>query len=301
VHLVLEHHNEASHLRKDVDAQWNDDAHNVLHTLLTGETGGYYADYAQQPAEKLASCLAEGWVFQGQPSAYLGKSRGTSAAGLPPTAHVLFLQNHDQTGNRAMGERLTVLAEPAALEAAIVLQLLCPQIPLIFMGEEDASRTPFLFFTDHHDELAEAVRNGRRNEFAGFAEFADPEKRARIPDPNSPETFKASIPRPDETNGPARHALYQKLIALRLREIAPRLDGARAIRAAAIGPKAVTASWILGDGTVLTIACNLDAQKVPLVPPAGRCLFASREWADQLPGHCSVVYLENRDERRSPA
>ena len=100
---------------------------------------------------------------------------------------MLFLQNHDQIGNRAFGERLTSLTSPAALEAAIVLQMLCPQIPLLFMGEETASRTPFLFFTDHHDELADAVREGRRQEFAGFAEFADPEKRERIPDPNAAE------------------------------------------------------------------------------------------------------------------
>ena len=98
---------------------------------------------------------------------------------------MLFLQNHDQIGNRAFGERLTVLTEPAALEAAIALLLLSPQIPLLFMGEETASRSPFLFFTDHGPELAEAVREGRRNEFARFADFADPAKRERIPDPNA--------------------------------------------------------------------------------------------------------------------
>ncbi|MBN8906026.1 MAG: AAA family ATPase, partial [Rhodospirillales bacterium] len=172
IHLVLEHHNEASHLERQVDAQWNDDAHNVLHVLLTDETGGYYADYAEDTAAKLLRCLSEGWVYQGQHSDYLKGDRGTPSAHLPPTAHVLFVQNHDQTGNRAFGERLTVLCEPAALEAAIALQLLCPQIPLIFMGEEDASRTPFLFFTDHGPELAEAVRKGRREEFASFAAFA---------------------------------------------------------------------------------------------------------------------------------
>ena len=104
---------------------------------------------------------------------------------LPPTAFVLFLQNHDQIGNRAFGERLTTLVEPAALEAAIALMMLCPQIPLLFMGEETASRTPFLFFTDHAAELADAVREGRRSEFAKFPAFADPATRERIPDPNA--------------------------------------------------------------------------------------------------------------------
>ncbi len=133
---------------------------------------------------------------------------------LPPTAFVLFLQNHDQIGNRAFGERLTSLVQPAALEAAIALMLLCPQIPLLFMGEECASRTPFLFFTDHGAELADAVREGRRGEFAKFPTFADPASRERIPDPNAPETYcrlatagrrfargstRGAVPAPDRT------------------------------------------------------------------------------------------------------
>ena len=119
-----------------LDAQWNDDGHHVLHVLLTGERDGYYADYADDPAERLARVLAEGFAYQGEPSPYRdGKPRGTPSGRLPPTAFVLFLQNHDQIGNRALGERLTVLADPTALEAAIALVLLCPQIPLLFMGE----------------------------------------------------------------------------------------------------------------------------------------------------------------------
>ena len=130
----------SEHLRRGFDAQWNDDAHHVLHVLLTGERDGYYADYAEQPADRLARCLAEGFVYQGEPSAYRqGKPRGSPSGDLPPTAFVLFLQNHDQIGNRPFGDRLTERVDPEALEAAIALQLLCPQIPLIFMGEEAAS------------------------------------------------------------------------------------------------------------------------------------------------------------------
>jgi len=164
VHLVLEHDgNAAHHLRNGFDAQWNDDAHHVLHVLLTGEADGYYADYADRPAERLARCLAEGFAYQGEPSAYRkGELRGAPSADLPPTAFVLFLQNHDQIGNRPFGDRLTTHAQAEAIEAAVALQLLCPQIPLIFMGEEGASTTPFLYFTDHHGELARAVREGRR-------------------------------------------------------------------------------------------------------------------------------------------
>jgi malto-oligosyltrehalose trehalohydrolase len=174
VHLVLEHDgNEADHLRHGYDGQWNDDAHHVLHVLLTGEGDGYYSDYAQAPAQQLARALAEGFVFQGDPSPYRkGKKRGTLSADLPPTAFVLFLQNHDQIGNRPFGDRLTTIADPEALKAAITLQLLSPNIPLIFMGEERMSRTPFQFFTDHHGDLADAVREGRRREFASFTRFA---------------------------------------------------------------------------------------------------------------------------------
>jgi maltooligosyltrehalose trehalohydrolase len=300
VHLVLEHHNDASHLAKDCDAQWNDDGHNVLHVLLTGEHFGYYDDYRDQPAAKLARCLADGFVFQGEHCRYLGAPRGQPSAHLPPTAFVLFLQNHDQIGNRAFGERLTTLAEPAALEAAIALLLLCPQIPLLFMGEEDASRTPFLFFTDHGPDLADAVREGRRNEFARFPAFADPATRARISDPNALRTFQASIPHADPQPASARNALYRRLIALRQAEIVPRLEGTRALGAHAVGAKAVFARWRLGDGAVLTIATNLGAQPASMPAPDGELKFATPADAAQqsrdgvLPRYGTLAYLASR-------
>ena len=298
VHLVLEHHNDASHLAKEVDAQWNDDGHNVLHVLLTDEDGGYYADYADKPAEKLARCLADGFIFQGEYSDYLGAPRGMPSGHLPPTAFVLFLQNHDQIGNRAFGERLTTLADPAALEAAIALVMLCPQIPLLFMGEETASRTPFLFFTEHGSELADAVREGRRNEFARFAAFSDPAKRTHIPDPNAARTFEASVAHGDLTLGAKREALYRQLIDLRRTEIVPRLNATRSVEARAIGQKAVVARWQLGDGAMLTLATNLGAQPIPIAPPAGSLLFAnvvdaiSLARSGWLPGHCTYVFLD---------
>lgn len=293
VHLVLEHHNDASHLGRGADAQWNDDGHNALHALLTGESSGYYVDYADRPADKLARCLAEGWAFQGEFCSYLGGARGSPSKHLPPTAHVLFLQNHDQVGNRAFGERLTTLVPPAALEAAITLLLLSPQIPLLFMGEETASRLPFLFFTDHREELARVVREGRRNEFARFSDFADPDRRARIPDPNDPATFESSVPRPDPQHGATREALYRRLIALRQRHIVPHLHGARGLEARVLDRKAVIASWRLGDGATLTIATNLDARPVPMEPPPGRLIFASADlFPDALGGHCTAAFLE---------
>ena len=294
-HLVLEHHNDAQHLDRDCDAQWNDDGHNALHVLLTGEDGGYYADY-DRPAERLARCLAEGFAYQGEVSRYQAGRRGMPSAHLPPTAFVLFLQNHDQIGNRAFGERLTVLAKREALEAAIALQLLCPQIPLLFMAEETASRTPFLFFTDHSPDLAEAVREGRRGEFASFPQFADPAQRERIPDPNAATTFKASIPCADTAIGEAREVLYRRLLTLRREEIVPRLAGAKAIEARAMGDKAVLARWRLGDESVLTIATNLGESPVRLPRPAGRLMFGEPTEAT-LFAYCTNAWLETVSTR----
>jgi maltooligosyltrehalose trehalohydrolase len=282
IHLVLENDdNTARHLAHDFDAQWNDDGHHVLHVLLTGEREGYYADYGDAPAARLARCLKEGFIYQGEPSRYRnGKPRGTNSSDLPPTAFVLFLQNHDQIGNRAFGERLTALANPAALEAAIALQLLCPQIPLIFMGEELASVSPFLFFTDHNPDLAKAVREGRRREFANFSKFFDPEHLAKISDPNAVDTFQRSKPTAHPAYAGKRERLYRQLLALRHTEIVPRLDGAHALDASAVGPAAVLARWRMGDGSLLILASNLGATLAPIPKQKDRLLFASSETAE---------------------
>jgi len=290
VHLVLENErNDAERLRADAyDAQWNDDFHNVLHVLLTGETSAYYADFADRPAERLARCLGEGFIYQGEGSPnHDGRPRGKPSGHLPPTAFVSFLQNHDQIGNRALGERLTMLTDPARLRAATALLLLSPQIPLLFMGDEAGSDTPFLFFTDFHDELADAVREGRRKEFAKFAAFADEDARAAIPDPNALATFSASVPRDGPEAGRWR-TLYSDLLALRHRVIVPRLRGAVAMGAEAIGERAVVARWRMGDGAVLTIALNLGDEAVVFPGVEGDVVFA--EGATNA-GPCVRVWL----------
>jgi malto-oligosyltrehalose trehalohydrolase len=299
VHLVLEHDgNVADHLRRDFDAQWNDDAHHVLHVMLTGEHEGYYGDYAEKPAERLARVLAEGFVYQGEPSSHRkGERRGTPSGDLAPTSFVLFIQNHDQIGNRALGERLTALAHSRALEAAIALQLLCPHIPLIFMGEEEASTTPFQFFTDHHGELADAVREGRRREFAGFAAFADPQRRASIPDPNATITFDQSRPEADAALASSRRELYRHLLDLRRDRIVPVLAGARALDGTVIDEAAVVARWRMSDGAILTIATNLGPAACPMSPPLGEPLFAAGSAGKSaqgglLEGHTTVAFLE---------
>jgi len=256
VWLVLENElNQASLLKHDFDAQWNDDFHNVLHVLLTGETDAYYSDFAQDPTAKLARCLGEGFIYQGDTTRH-GHARGEPSGGLPPTAFVAFLQNHDQIGNRALGERLHQLCPPQALKAATALLLLSPMIPLMFMGDEANAAEPFLFFTDHHGELAEAVREGRRNEFADFAAFQDPERREHIPDPNALSTLQQSMP----TLADQDHvAFYRELLSLRHRHIVPHLPGSVALGAQVLGDAAVSARWRLGNGSVLQIDLNLSA------------------------------------------
>jgi maltooligosyltrehalose trehalohydrolase len=269
VHLVLEHDGNAAHflgntLEAPFNAQWNDDGHHVLHTLLTGESDHYYRDYSDRPAEKLARFLAEGFVYQGESTITKNEPRGEPSAYLPPSAFVLFIQNHDQIGNRAFGDRLTTLARPSALRAAMALVLMSPQIPLLFMGEEIGATQPFLFFTSHNEELAQAVRDGRRQEFAGFAAFADPQQREKIPDPNDPETFKKSIPAAGEQ---ARewHAWVYTLLTIRRKQLFHRLSDCKALGACVLGDAAVAARWQLHDGTVLAIAINLSASPVSVM------------------------------------
>jgi len=275
IHLILENEgNIADHMRGQIDAQWNDDFHNVMHVLLTGETHAYYEDYASEPAEKLARALAQGFVYQGEPSRHHdGKPRGTPSTDLPPTAFVSFLQNHDQIGNRALGERLTRLADPDALRAATALLLLCPQIPLIFMGDELGSTAPFLFFTDFHGDLADAVREGRRKEFAKFPSFSDPEQRKAIPDPNARSTFDTCRLDFNAANTGEWRALYHDLLALRHRHIVPTLTETRSIGATVLGDRAVAARWRLNAGQVLTLACNLGDRPVRVEAPSGAAIW----------------------------
>ncbi|PZQ17058.1 MAG: malto-oligosyltrehalose trehalohydrolase [Ancylobacter novellus] len=294
VHLVLENErNDPDHLAADVDAQWNDDFHHVFHVLLTGEREGYYEDFSADTAEKLARCLKDGFVYQGETMAHIGEPRGAPSGHLPPSAFVSFLQNHDQVGNRAFGDRLTTLAPPGGVEAATAAMLLCPQVPMIFMGEEVASETPFLFFTDFQDELAVAVREGRRKEFAKFAAFAGEE----IPDPNALKTFGDSIPQPHPTRAKERSALFRRLLALRAAEISSR-EALPDAEAEAIGPKAVKASWLFDDGARLTLAINLADAPLDVDPVEGPLLYETAAGAadalrsGRLGGFCVVALME---------
>ena len=310
VHLVLENDDNSASLlerapKRLFDAQWNDDLHHAMHILLTGEREGYYAAYTGQAEEKLARGLAEGFIFQGEAPMYPGGApRGEPCAHLPPTSFVFFLQNHDQIGNRAFGERLSVLAHPDALRAATALLLLTPQIPLLFMGDEYGATQPFLYFTSYPGaELAEAVREGRRREFAHFPSFADPARRERIPDPNAEQTFLDSIPRPSWTGSVEHAALVRELLRLRREHIAVRLDSTRTMGAKVLGRGAVEARWHMGDGTLLQIAVNLGSVAVALAPDDApsrttcTVLFSTGDAVNgishgELPAHGFIATLE---------
>ncbi|MGD0960264.1 MAG: malto-oligosyltrehalose trehalohydrolase [Methylomonas sp.] len=264
IHLILENDgNEARYLQTGgFTAQWNDDIHHALHLLLTGECDGYYADYAGQPVRHLARCLAEGFAFQGEPSAYRGgRRRGEPSLGLNSGAFINFSQTHDQIGNRAYGERIAMLAPEKKLQIALAVLLLAPSPPMLFMGEEFAAATPFRYFCDFQGELAVAVTEGRRREFAGFAAFADPAARARIPDPNDPATFLICKLDWDCLRQPQHKAwldYYRRLLALRRKHIAPRLpDQGGSAAFELIGSSGLVVRWRLQDGARLTLLANL--------------------------------------------
>ena len=252
-HLVLE--NDANQARfigpGRYTAQWNDDSHHGYHVLATGESDGYYAAYADAPAKHLARCLAEGFAYQGEVSPFSKEPRGEPSAHLPPSCFVDFLQNHDQIGNRALGERLVALSNEKALKALSAIQLLAPSPPLLFMGEEWGCRQPFLFFCDFEGELGEAVRKGRREEFSRFASFKN-----SIPDPLAEGTFRQCV-----LDWAKRDAVwlahYKKLLQVRARAIAPRTFGPGKYRM--LGERAFEVKW---DG--LTLVANCGDQAIPV-------------------------------------
>ena len=247
-------------------AQWNDDIHHALHVLLTGEHDGYYKDYAASPISQLGRCLTEGFAYQGEASAHRnGARRGETTRGVPPSAFVSFLQNHDQVGNRAFGERITEIADPGAVQAALSILLLAPSPPMLFMGEEFAAETPFLFFCDFEKDLATAVTNGRRNEFAHFAAFADPASRQSIPDPGAEATFLRSRLKwksIEEAGHQQWLRFYRYLLKLRREKIVPLLFSSCTPEAEykVVGHRGIIARWRFAEGQTLSLVANLGAE-----------------------------------------
>ena len=275
IHLVLENdRNQARYLQrmngraKQFNAQWNDDLHHALHVLITGDRSGYFTDYGDAPEQHLGRALAEGLAYQGEPSPFRGgRLRGEPSRNLPPAAFVGFLQNHDQVGNHPFGTRIAARADAAAIHAAVTIVLLSPQIPLLFMGEEWASERPFAFFCDFEPGLRDSVREGRRREFAHFADFQDEAAREQIPDPTASSTFAMSrLDWQESLREPHARwlARYRRLLEIRRTEIIPRLadippfSGTHRV----VGAKAVSVEWELGDRSRLLLLANFANETV---------------------------------------
>lgn len=214
-----------------LDGVWTDDFHHQIRRRLAGDDDGYYRDYTGR-LEDLARTIDDGWFYRGQHSVHAGGPRGTDPAGLPHRRFVVCLQNHDQIGNRAFGDRLSADIDAHVFRAASALLFCLPETPLMFMGQEWSATSPFLYFTDHHEALGKLVTDGRRNEFRHFVRFADPNAATRIPDPQARKTFEDSRLRWDEREREP-HAgvvrLYQALIALRRQESALRGEECRTV------------------------------------------------------------------------
>jgi maltooligosyltrehalose trehalohydrolase len=206
-----------------MDAVWADDFHHQMRRILAGDAEGYFADFTDR-VEDLAVSLRRGWFFAGQHAGYFGAPRGTDPAGLEARRFVFFLQNHDQIGNRARGDRLHHVVPLPALRAATALLLCAPQTPLLFMGQEWGATAPFQFFTDHAGELGELVRQGRTREFDRFPSFVAAGQDAGVPDPQAPDTFTRSVLDWEErSRAPHEHLLRLHRDLLELRRSDPAL------------------------------------------------------------------------------
>jgi maltooligosyltrehalose trehalohydrolase len=299
IHLVLENDDNRVSLldpsqgppQGKYHAQWNDDYHHAWHVKLTNEKQGYYRDYRHAPLSDIARALGSGFVYQGEPSEHRGgQPRGETSGALPPTAFVNFLQNHDQIGNRPFGDRIESQARPEAIEAALAITLLAPGIPMLFMGEEWGSKVPFPFFCDFKGDLAEAVRNGRRAEYAwAYATYGDD-----VPDPLDPSTFRSAVLdwEARDHSGRARLALVRELLGIRRRHITPRLASARFGEARVADDGTLNAKWHLGANARLSLIANLSDRTIAAQPkePQGSAIWGRA--GDAMTPWSVIWYLE---------
>jgi maltooligosyltrehalose trehalohydrolase len=270
VHLVAENaKNQAGWLKRRDDgtpglytAQWSDDIHHLLHTAATGERFWYYADFAGR-IDLLGRALAEGFAWQGEFMEHEGANKGEPSAHLPPAAFVSYLQNHDQIGNRRLGERISHLVPEQCTRTLAAIYLLSPQIPLLFMGEEWAAQQPFHYFSDVGEDLADAVRTSRQEELKDTPDLDEGGEPA--PDPMAEETFEASKLQWDDLQqqrSARQLSLYKRLIALRHKEIVPRLSGlgGNAGHYEVLGEHGLRVWWNFADGCELSLVANLSSE-----------------------------------------
>ena len=295
VHLIVENEdNDAALLSRGEDgkprhftAQWNDDIHHALHVAATGEIFGYYQDYADW-GPRLSRALAEGFAFQGEHMQYRGRPRGSPSAGLSPSAFISFIQNHDQIGNRARGDRMISSHPIEAIKAIAAIYLLSPQIPMLFMGEEWGAADPFPFFCDFDEELNAKIRLGRKEELKRLPGFEAED----VCDSTAEATFRSAKLRWDKMNeNPGIGHYYRQLLRLRHEIIVPLLAEARSCPAT-YDPDAspVRVRWQTGS-THLHLAANLSNTPVILKRPTeGQAFFSSGSTADNRLGPWAVVW-----------
>jgi maltooligosyltrehalose trehalohydrolase len=240
-----------------IDAQWSDDFHHAVHAVITGERSGYYEDFGR--LSDVAAALQQAFVYAGRYSRHRGRVHGRSPAGMNGGRFVVSIQNHDQIGNRARGERLGHLVPQARVKIAAALLFMSPFVPMIFQGEEWDASSPFLYFTSHEDpDLGDAVRDGRRREFAAFG--WDPDE---IPDPQDESTWRRSQLRWDELSQPAHRDMlewYRALIAFR-RDIPSLRDGNYHDCVVDFDE---TSQWLTLRRRDIVLACNLSGRCVEL-------------------------------------
>jgi maltooligosyltrehalose trehalohydrolase len=251
-----------------LDAQWNDDFHHAVHVLLTGEKTGYYQDYGK--FRQLVMAFEEGFIYSGEYSAYRRRRHGTSSKDIPARRFVVFIQNHDQVGNRAQGDRLSGLFSFEKLKLAAALYLLSPYVPLVFMGEEYGETAPFPYFVSHSEPaLIEAVRKGRREEFATFRWHGE------IPDPQDETTFQRAHLNHhlrNESEHQTLFAYYQELIRLRREVPALHKLNKKAMKVTGDEKEKILFlhRWQLGSEAVIIYNCGEDESVVSLPVPKGR-------------------------------
>ena len=289
VHVVAESHDNDRNLVRPaaeggigLDALWSDDFHHAVHTVLTRESVGYYADFGA-PAQ-LARAIEQGFAFQGEMSEYFGRERGTPSADLPGERFIISVQNHDQVGNRALADRLSAMLPFEAVKLAAAMLFVAPALPLLFMGEEYGETAPFQYFTSFIDrELTEAVRRGRAAEFARFA-WARP-----IPDPDAPSTFVASRLNHSLAGAPRHRELlhyYRRWLELRRSHAALGAEDKDRTRVT-LDPagEVLTVRRSAASGEAIVLTANLTAEARPMEVPGGvRRLLDSAHQAFGGPG-----------------
>lgn len=290
-----------------LDGMWSDDFHHAARVAATGRAEAYYCDYQGTPQE-LVSAVKWGFLFQGQVVKWQQKRRGTCAFGVPAMRFLTYLENHDQVANSARGSRLKTITSPGRYRALMGVTLLAPQTPMLFQGQELGSERPFLYFSDHHDELAKAVREGRREELAGFRSTTLPELREFLADPGARSTFEASkLVEPADYRDVADFRLIRDLLQLRREDPIFRAQDSARIHGAVIGPEAFVLRYF-GDGPdCRLVLVNLGRDLYPtanteplLAPPPG--MDWSVTWFSEDPryGGSGIPPLESDQPWRAP-